>query len=224
MAITTDAATPSGGVFFNSSLTISHTCTGTNLVLIVQAVNYDATVGTVSGITYNGVALTKIAGVTFSSNFNNEGWYLIAPATGTHDVVITWSASQLLVAGGIVSYTGAHQSAVIGTPATASGNDTTPTVTVSSAAGELVIDGVFVNNDTSSTPGSGQTEEYDQNVGLPASFAVSREAGAASVVMDHTIGAHEWGSWAVALKPVATGGVDLSVNAIGEPVVGGSIF
>lgn len=96
MAIARDAT--SSGSTTGTSLTISHTISGTNRMLFVMP-NEDATGLTatrITGVTYNGVAMTKLAETyrTFSSGFVTTLWGLAAPATGTHDIVISLSASD----------------------------------------------------------------------------------------------------------------------------------
>ena len=87
MAIAYDTVSK-GNIDGNSgSLTISHTCSGSDRLLVVATAIYDSTPSTVSGITYNGVALTKINHRT-QTNSRAEMWYLLAPDTGTNNVVV----------------------------------------------------------------------------------------------------------------------------------------
>lgn len=215
------AGTPSSSTAPSTNTrTFAHTVgSGNDRLLIVHAVQWNSGVGTVSSVTYNGVALTQISGaaITFSTNFRSEGWYLIAPDVGTFNVVVTWSASQTMVSATALNYTGVHQSNPFGTAATNSGNSTTPTVDVTSAAGELVFAGLFVNSTISSTAGTGQTERYDFSNSLPSSQAGSDEAGAATVTMNHTVTSNVWGMWGVSLKPPAAGGSkNLLLLGVGE--------
>lgn len=94
-----------------TSLTFSHTCTGSNLILFVAADGNQTAGGNVlTGITYNGVAMTQVTG----SPIAKAGrwfylFYLVGPATGAHNVVISNPGSDY-TAGSAVSYTGALQS------------------------------------------------------------------------------------------------------------------
>lgn len=90
-----------------SSVTGSHTCSGSDRILIVH-VSHNGTASHDS-VTYNGVALTKIADVVESRRLSV--WYLIAPSTGSNDVVVTFGGSSPNVRCGAISYTGAKQSA-----------------------------------------------------------------------------------------------------------------
>lgn len=101
-----DAASNSNGGNV-ASITWSHTCTGVNLVLYV-GVHEAYGVDNVSGVTYNGVAMTRV-----KDSFVATGCYvyrLIAPATGAHDIVVTFSSTlDRGKAVGAVSVTGANQ-------------------------------------------------------------------------------------------------------------------
>lgn len=108
MAIVVDSTSTGGFVPTTNTLTFSHTCTGSNLILFVHAttnVNSD----TVTGITYNGVAMTFIDSQVNGADRFEYLYYLINPATGAHNVVVTANTSANSLAGESVSYTGAKQ-------------------------------------------------------------------------------------------------------------------
>jgi hypothetical protein len=79
-----------------STTSFSHTVpSGSDRLLLVSISNYPRT-SSVSGITYNGVALTlarKQNGNTGGSG--NELWYLVAPDVGTASVAISWTAGSV---------------------------------------------------------------------------------------------------------------------------------
>jgi hypothetical protein len=86
MAIAFDAA--ANGSATSNTVTFSHTVgVAANRILFVGAF---ATGGppVVTGVTYNGVVMTKIASNNPQANDELSLWYLLAPASGTHDVVI----------------------------------------------------------------------------------------------------------------------------------------
>src|SRR5664279_1808782 len=113
-----------------ASLTFALTITNANL-LIVGAMA--GTVGgvTVTGVTYNGAALTKITSATYGGTVYTSLWYLKNPATGAHNVVVTYSSASYVVAGatGVV---GADLINTFGTSNGANGATATYAVTVSS--------------------------------------------------------------------------------------------
>ena len=108
MAIAFDVATD-GGSTTGTSLTFSHTCTGSDLVLfvgILSAVGAD----NVTGVTYSGVAMTRVEIRNEATpNRVNYLYMLVGPATGANNVVISSGSSQF-IAGVAASYTGAAQS------------------------------------------------------------------------------------------------------------------
>lgn len=91
-----------------TSLTFAHTCTGDHRILFVGGRDKIAAATVVTGITYNGVAMTQIDGVQVPSNIFITLWVLMAPDTGSNNVVVSASESVSLrfIA---VSYTGAKQ-------------------------------------------------------------------------------------------------------------------
>lgn len=123
MAIALDT-TVNGGLSTSTSLTWSHTCTGSNLILIVSINGPVSSTDDVSGITYNSVALTKIRSQQIPSDRLVSLWYLIAPATGAHNIVASFTGTYC--AGISASYTGVRQSvqpdsSAVGTTSSGSG-------------------------------------------------------------------------------------------------------
>lgn len=74
------------------SLTVA---SGDDRVLIVWALTNSGS-NPITGITYNGAALTKLGSVSREA-FDTEMWYLVAPDTGTHDLVLTATGTPAFV-------------------------------------------------------------------------------------------------------------------------------
>lgn len=109
MAIAYDA-TAHGNTAGATSLTFSHTCgTGANRILWVGfRVGTSSDVAT--GVTYNGVAMTQAVKKSGAGGSHYTYlYYLVNPATGANNVVISLSGSQSII-GVSASYTGANQS------------------------------------------------------------------------------------------------------------------
>jgi hypothetical protein len=166
---------------------------------------------TVSNVTYNGVGLTPVGSATQGIGSRVEIWSLIAPATGTHDVVVTFSANLEETAKvGVMTFTGVHQTTPLGTFVGANGNSLGPaTVDVSSATNELVFDTVgcslVTNGCTSLTVGAGQTQRWLEQTpdGAPGyRGGGSTEPGAATVTMSWTIGGTASSPWAIGAVPI----------------------
>lgn len=107
-------------------LTFSYTCTGSNLILFV-GVNADS--NTLTGATYNGVAMTEVGNVQTPASRWNYLYMLIGPATGAHNVVVSTSGATTII-GYAISYTGAKQS---GQPDASSTNTGTAVTTLTTS-------------------------------------------------------------------------------------------
>jgi hypothetical protein len=105
MAIAHDAN--ASGLSASSPATFSHTCTGSDRILFVAAASN--TSETVTGVTYNGVSMTEVDSVTAGAT--QHLFYLVAPATGANNVVVSTSGS--VAVGSSVSYTGVDQTSPI---------------------------------------------------------------------------------------------------------------
>ena len=135
-AIAFDATASDGGIFSDTSpQTFSHTITGSNPLLVLgYMLRDDAGSGAfASSVTWNSVALTSIWDQNNSGDVAGE-WYLKAPDTGIRTVSLSWTGGGGVGRNevGVISYTGAHQTApldaqnsVTGTGASASRTVTT---------------------------------------------------------------------------------------------------
>ena len=211
LATVSTGSTPSTG---GTSLTFSHTVdSGTDVLLVSVCLGGSTPV--VSGVTFDGVALTQKADASAGDGQKRvDWWYLLSPTVTTANVVVSFNFAR----GGAVAVnyddvdvagtpfgTGAAASAVSGT---------TPTVDVSSASGEVVISAAgSQNGDTvTATVGASQSEIANfitaAGAGLLSSRMVcSDEAGAASVTMNYTLSSSQgWATGSFALKPAPSAG------------------
>lgn len=110
MTIAFDVAS-TGSVNPATSLTVSHTCTGTRRALYVAICAN--TTDTITGVTYAGVSMTQVAGLVDAGGGGLSRWeylyYLSNPAAGVNDIVVSSSASSYIEANA-ASYTGVKQS------------------------------------------------------------------------------------------------------------------
>lgn len=97
-----DASTLGSGTSF------AHTCTGSKLILLVAVATSSYGSGDATTVTYNGVALTKIANAANATSGYSSLWYLLNPPTGLHTVVVSGGSPEFIIA---ASYTGIKQSA-----------------------------------------------------------------------------------------------------------------
>jgi len=177
-------------------------CTNCEMVVITCVSTGGGT--SVSGVTYNSVALTEIApsGGVFINTIRGQMWRLDAPASGTHSVAVAVTAANIASAAA-VTYSNVNQSSPVGTPQTGSGTSSVPSISVTSAAGELVVDGVCTSDNITLAVGAGQTKRGGLAT-ASASNGMSEETGAASVTMSWTDTLADWVSYGIALKPTSS--------------------
>ncbi len=192
------------------TINVTHTISGSDRYVFVQVVHSNSYPSITSVVWDPGVAneaLSVISTATEAANVRTVVYGLKNPTAKTATMRVIVSAgdsSGTFVA--VSSYTGVHQTTPLGTPATATGGTgTNPTVTVTAATNDLVVDFMGTKETPlgSKTAGAGQTKIWDgysnQSIG-----AGSTEAGAASVTMSWTGTTEEWTMVGVALKPAGS--------------------
>ncbi len=205
MSVAVDATSTGSGNNV-TSVTVSHTTTSASDRLLLVGVSMDSTGGrTVTGVTYAGQSLTLVGAQSGGANpVRVEIWRLVNPPSGTANVVVNLSGSTDGVSVGATTFTGVDQTTPLGTFASAIGTSASPSVNVTSAAGELVYDVVAGKDATSLTQGANQTEQWElANSGGDQRGAASTEAGASTVTMSWsktTSGTAEWAIGAVSIK------------------------
>lgn len=174
-----------------STSTFSHIVSGANKYLIVALGQTTGNGITPTSVTYAGTAMTAATVVDDSANGVKLRIYtLIAPTSGTNNVVVTWGISSRGAATAI-SFSDVDQATPIGTPTTESAGDSS--ITVSSATNNLVVDFIAYpgGDSVTATVGSGQTERANF-IGSPGAggnsvrAAASTEPGASTVTMSWT--------------------------------------
>lgn len=182
----TSAATP-------ASITLAHVMSATaNGIILAQLSWFDSSgKGDPTSIKYAGVSLTKsIANV--SGSYSNQWWYLINPATGNNDMVVTWSGA-INDNATLITYsaTGAKQSAQpdsTGHNEDASNTAITANITTVLAT-TLLVDGFLdIDNTGAPTAGASQTQRNTQTSGNGFLAACSEKvaASAGATTMSYT--------------------------------------
>lgn len=206
-AVDSISTTSSSG---SGPFTWSHTCAGSDRLLLLFVAHYHSS-NTISSASYNGVSMTA---VTNGAAVTGSGYlcfittfYLVAPATGSNTVSVTPSGGLFDFGACAISLSDVHQTVPLGTAANATGYDTTPTVTVSSATGELVVDGLVIMNSGTLTVGAGQTQHWNApTANAFIRYAGSTESGAASTTMSWSNSSSQtWAIVAVPIKPTGGG-------------------
>jgi len=210
MALAYDATTKQDSSGYVNSLTFSHTCTGSDLGLIVQ-IACRTGVADISGVTYNGVAMTASATAENTNVCGVTTWKLIAPASGANDVVVSLGGYKLLTAVAS-SFSGANQTtlveAVNGGNATYSDAPSNAVTTLTDGA--IVIDGLNLQGARTVTVGASQTDRSnsdhtDANLGQMV-VSTEPQATAGSTTMSHSwTSGDNWAHVLLAIKPAAAG-------------------
>ena len=194
-AITKDGSTSTGATT-STSLTIPHTTGGgANHLMLVSVVsgNVSGALPNATAVTYNGTALTSVTQIASSSRLRTQIFSLLAPPSGTANVVITLTnANSNPVTASVSTFSGVNQTTPLGTPVTkAPGKSNSTSITVTSATGELVYDTIAVDGDSSNaaqlpTPGASQTSFWTTTPSTYVYAAASTAPGAASINMTWT--------------------------------------
>lgn len=197
---------------------------GVNRLLVVGVAVNGSPAPTVSSVTYNGVALTQIGTQLDSApGYENisriDQWRLVAPATGTHNVVVTLSSAAGALLSGATSLTGVDQGSPVRGYTADDGWSTTASVTVSSADGDLVLDTVCNGN---SVGAPSQDQQYVLNNSSSYgcdNIGGSTKAGASSVVMSWGVGNDIWIHFAAAIKPAGASQMTLQNASLGRATI-----
>jgi len=157
----------------NQVYTWSHTTTGTKLVMHVECGWYSGDTS-LSSISYNGVSLTQLDQTSGSGNRRLAQFYMTAPATGAHNIQVTfaaplnnafegfWCAAVTLKGVNQTNPIDAHSIAVIG-GAAAFATFSSPTITATKS-NDWLVGGWMSNNMLLFNENNGQTQAYKCNL------------------------------------------------------------
>lgn len=175
-----------------------------------------------TAVTYNSVALTERASVSFNAGSNDwfriEEWTLDNPASGSNTGAVTYDSTELN-ADAIFwyHYTGANNGVGQNGSSTGSGTGLTTTFTTDESTSIITGGGVvFGNEGNPFSPGGGETERADGNTGgdeqSDLSFTImdSAATGGSDTFSTTASANEEWAILAVEIleaAAVAAGGV-----------------
>jgi len=164
-AITFDASSTAKQVGFSagprtasSSFTVGSANPNPVLIMCANIFQDTGGVGAVSAATYNGVALTKFATSTRSTNMSAECWDLINPPTGSHkaSTTVTGATDDIQVWWAV--FDGVNQTTPITATGTFTGAGTTSSVSITpSAATDFIVDTISRFGTNALNFGTGQT-------------------------------------------------------------------
>ncbi len=224
-ASTTAAANMTG----TSNLTFAHTTTATanRLLLVGVSINItNAPTAGVVGVTYNGTALSFVGAHNDAGNTRRvEMWYLLAPVSGTQNVVVSVNVPGGVIDGvvaGATTFTGVDQTSPLGTFVSEDGAaGTYSQVDIPGVVNGMVFDTMATDGTQTVTLGLGTQaiawNNRSNNNTNPAvrGFATTR-SGAPSVPNSDTFsGTSNWSEGGVGINPsTADIGVSTSVTAV----------
>lgn len=227
--ITFDAASNSGYQAAASTYSWSHTCSGSNRFLAVD-VSLLSAGSTVTGITYNGVALSLTGAKSTVTSFGRvECWGLVAPATGSNTIAVALSGS-IVSSAEAVSYTGVHQTTP--TEAFNSAQATNvgaadATVTITTVADQDWVHAAIATSDSSITAGQTSRNNVTGAGGSGANEDTGPLSASTGQVMTYT-GVGALATWAIAgyaIRPItASGGTHIFRMANLDGLGGGMQF
>lgn len=181
-----------------SSLSYTHVCNGGNKSLLVLYVSLGQTTsdaGLSLSATYAGVSMTSVLGPIHSGGATRgfvQMFRLVAPAPGANTVSITVTGGTADLTAASISFNNVNQTTPIQNATSATGSSTAPSVTVTSATGNVVIDALGVGSNITAT---GKTFRSYKNLNLLSAGgngATSISSGAASVTMSYTVVTDQW--------------------------------
>lgn len=211
MAIAYVNSTTRTGDFVSSLTQALDAGTDDNRCVLVFAVTDRGGATTINSATYAGVSMT--AHTAFTSNitaYDGRLFYLGGAASGSNDVVVTYSDGNTKPKFIAVAYSGVDGT----TPADQLTNfsynsSSAPSQTISSASGDLVVMICLNDQSRTGTPGSPATERFDAAIVSTLYAQILDEAGDTSVTIDQTLsGVSElWGCALNLNAAAAAGGV-----------------
>ena len=202
MAIAFDSV-DAGASATASSVTFSHTMTGSDTISIVGF--YTDTPASYTGVTHDGAAMTYVGDQALP--FGATGvrlYYKLSPTTGATNIVATLSTSNSIQAIG-VSYTGVQATNVHTKKDTEAGPNTSQTITVTTTEANEWLVAAFANDTETMLAGADTTWRGSENSVNMLDSGGARAAGSNSLTATISTGG-EIGSVVVSLIPGSQGG------------------
>ena len=189
-----------------SSLKVSFTTSSNaNRVLIVSVTSKEKNI---TSVKYGTTSLTEIA--MLSQNSMRSGlYYLVAPNTGTANVVIA-VASSTNVSATISEYRNVEQSAPFSNTASTKGKSNSPSLTLTSSNDEIILSSISSIQENP-TPGAGMTQISESTSGGSYNN-FSRKAGASSVTVNYSFASGNEDDWVIVAGSIKAATTSLPVE------------
>jgi len=209
------------------TLTFNHvtTATANRLLLVGISMNISGVTGTtVTGVTYNGTALTFVGAHNDAGPSRRvEMWSLLAPASGTNTIVVTVNlpaGGNVGVVAGATTFTGVDQTVPLGTFVSANGAaGANSQLDVPSVVNGMVLDTLAIGGAQTATVPAWQTSQWNVASGVgnrDVTGTGSSRPGAPSLPFSETFSAaSNWSLGAISINPsTADIAVTTSVSAV----------
>ncbi len=174
----------------NTIFSWPHSISGNNRLLLVGVTSQNGTDGSQKlpdSVTYGGQDLTRI-NIVGNGYIVTELWYLVAPPTGTNNIVITYPTSTTASCGA-TSWMNVNQTTPLGTRVIYGATDVTSINKNITSAGDRVVHdfiGAKISSSAISvTPDTSQTQQWNNKIS-PVISAGSTKVGSGSVNMSWT--------------------------------------
>lgn len=208
-----------GGSTTSTPLTWPHTVNGTNTILFVATQGGVGATPTTTGVTYNGVAMTRVTAQQIPSDRIIDLWYLVGAPTGSHSVVATFTGT--FCAGVSGSYNGVSQGALDNSGANTGSGVTTYTQSLSTVASGCWVLGTFANNNRLTVSSSGTTQRVNETASGGSALVDNNAAVAGSTSV--TLGVQQssspissnWAGIMVSIAPALSTTVDVKLWGAG---------
>lgn len=199
-----------------SSVTFSHTVTaGKGRQLLVGVSFNNDNLETITGITYDGNALSLVIAHDRDDDSRAELWRLQDPPVGTANVVVTLDGTLTSNAGiisGATQFDEVDSTTPVGATASDDGDSAVNSVTVASNVGELAVEVSAIEQGSFDTIGAGQTLLWNLQAGSTTKIedgASSYKAGASpNVTLEWDNDDDKWAMVAASLRPSVVPTVD----------------
>ena len=237
-AETSDAGAQDAGATTYETSSLS--APASNSLILALVANSDGSPVAPSAVKYGGStgeAFTQVGTtLSYGTFFRASLWKLVGPTATSGTVYAEWGSNQGERLVKAVSYQDVDEADALGTLSSATGTDSSPSVTgIAAVVGDLIADlvatGDTSHNPTDLSPQSSQTEgtevatsptDYDRaTVGHKAATSTSETR---SWSASPTITSGGWGIFGVAIKEAAAGGGTVAGRLVAGNLVGGNLI
>lgn len=204
-----------------TSLTVSHTCSGSNRVLIAGL--YLASGDNVTSVTYNGVAMTQAIKVNRTGTEFIYLYYLANPATGANNLVANFSSDSTPALEG-ASFTGAKTTGIPDSSNSATGGTSPISVSTTTVADNSISVLLARNGSGPYTASTNSTLANDQShTALFYSSSLQTPPGSANMQVTYTGGA-TWAGAMLSLAPFTVQNLTMTASAGSFSITGNNVL